>query len=120
MPPACARRSRQLATTAARSIVRTAARSATSSWAGIGQVVVGHVVAEPGGLALELQDHLADRAVTLLADDDLGQFMDLIHLRLPGHMLRRALAGLLARQVVLVAIDEHHDVGVLLDRAGRR
>ena len=42
------------------------------------------------------------RAVTLLADDDLGH--------------TGFLAGVLG--VVLVAVDEHDDVGVLLDGAG--
>src|SRR5690606_20675278 len=62
--------------------------------------VAGQVV-EAGVLAEELQLHGAGRAVTLLADDDLGQAL-----------VRRVLV------VVLVAVDEHDDVGVLLDGAG--
>src|SRR6266498_3317291 len=58
-------------------------------------------VLETGEPALERQLDVADGAVALLADDDLGD------------------AGLLGLVLVvdLVAVDEHDDVGVLLDGA---
>ena len=59
-----------------------------------GEILEARVLAEEG------ESHHADRAVALLADDDLG---DALVLRL--------------RVVDLVAIDEQDHVGVLLDRA---
>ena len=97
-----------------------------------GLIVVGRQVAELGELALEGQPHDAGRAVALLGDDHLGLAVVLLAALLPVVValveLLVALVGaplrLLAHQVVFVAIDEHHDVGVLLDRAriraGRR
>src|SRR5690606_8306129 len=63
--------------------------------------VVGQVI-EPRVLAEELELDRARRAVSLLADDDLGQ-----------SLVRRILLV-----VVLVAVDEDDHVRVLLDRAG--
>ena len=54
-----------------------------------------------GILLLEGEHDLADRPVAVLGDDDVG--------------LAGALGVLL---VVLLAVDEHHQVGVLLDLAG--
>src|SRR5699024_3097392 len=62
--------------------------------------IVGKVV-EPGVLAEELELERTRGTVSLLADDDLGQALVL------GVFL----------VVVLVAVDEHDDVRVLLDRA---
>ena len=67
---------------------------------------------------LELQLHGAGRAVALLADDHLGDAVDLLHLVLPLEVLLGAGLRLLVLEVVLLAIDEQHHVGVLLDRAG--
>src|SRR5690606_31371695 len=58
-------------------------------------------IQETGAGALEGQAHRADRAVTLLADDDLGRAL-----------VRRI--GI----VDLVAIDEDDHVGILLDGPG--
>src|SRR3954469_20020337 len=52
-------------------------------------------------LALEGERHVAQAAVAVLGDDEVG--------------LARAVGVLV---VVLVAVDEHHEVGVLLDLAG--
>ena len=43
---------------------------------------------------------------------------DLLHLGLPLEVLLGAGLGLLVLQVIFLAVDEQHDVGVLLDRAG--
>src|SRR5690606_37327439 len=63
-------------------------------------VVVAGVVLEAGVLPDEGQPGRVDRAVALLADDDLGDAL---------------LVGI--GVVDLVAINEHDDVGILLDRA---
>ena len=68
--------------------------------------------------ASKLQLHRAGRAVALLADDHFGAAVHLLHLLLPREVLGRAFLGLLVLEVVLLAIDEEHHVGVLLDRAG--
>src|SRR3954470_2263825 len=59
------------------------------------------VVEELGDVVAEDELEVADRAVALLADDDLGDPL---------------LLGVLV--VDLVAIDEGHEIGVLLDGAG--
>src|ERR1700761_5341693 len=59
------------------------------------------IVGELGVLLLEGQDDLADGAVAVLGDDDVGLALPL---------------GVLV--VVLVAVDEHDQVGVLLNLAG--
>src|SRR6185312_16615049 len=64
-------------------------------------VVLGREILEFRVLAEERQLHRSSRAVTLLADDDLG-------LALVGRFL----------VVVLVSVDEDDHVGVLLDGAG--
>src|SRR3954466_12107445 len=56
---------------------------------------------EPRVLALEGERHVAEAAVAVLGDDEVG--------------LARAVGVLV---VVLVAVDEHDEVGVLLDLAG--
>src|SRR5260221_2222565 len=61
---------------------------------------VARVIHEPRVLALEREHDVTDRAVAVLGDDDVR--------------LARPL-GLLV--VVLLAVDEHHEVGVLLDLA---
>src|SRR5688500_13447402 len=62
-------------------------------------------VDEEGEILLPGELDVAGRAVALLGDDDL---------RLA---LQPPLLDLLRAVVVLLAVDEHHDVGVLLDRA---
>src|SRR5579875_4148028 len=74
---------RQLAATARRSIsrmafARSAARAATLRSEGIGQAVAADVIVEFGGVAVEAQRHLADRAVPLLGDVDFGEAVDLL------------------------------------------
>jgi hypothetical protein len=44
--------------------------------------------------------------------------MDGFHLRLPFEMLFAAGARLAVLEIVFLAENEHHDVGVLLDRSG--
>ncbi len=67
---------------------------------------------------VELQFDDAGGAVALLADDDFGDAGDLVHLVLPFLMLGGVGARLLAGEVIFLAVDEEHHVGVLLDRAG--
>ncbi len=74
-------------------------------------------VAEARELALEMQLHRADRAVTLFSDDDFGHVMRLFHISLPGHMFRRAFRRHPALDVVFLTEYEHDDVRVLFDRA---
>ncbi len=82
------------------------------------QMAVLRQIAEPRELALELQFDGAGRAVALLADDDFGLAVHQRHVELPFFVFRRADARLLVGEVIFLAIHEHHDVGVLLDRAG--
>ena len=82
------------------------------------QMAVLREVAEPGELALELQFDGAGRAVALLADDDFGLAVHQRHVELPFFVFRRADARLLVGEVIFLAVHEHHDVGVLLDRTG--
>src|SRR5688500_4251828 len=50
--------------------------------------VVGFVeIGEAGDAGFEAQPHLAGRAVALLADDQLGQAMDALHVRHPFGMV---------------------------------
>ncbi|GCC49577.1 hypothetical protein chiPu_0033706, partial [Chiloscyllium punctatum] len=84
----------------------------------IRNLTVGCEIAEPGDAGLEVQFDGAGRAVALLADDDFGLAMGQFQLHLPFFVLGGAGARLLVGEVVFLAIHEHHDVGVLLDRAG--
>src|SRR5580658_296423 len=91
-----------------------AARSARD----IGEAVARREIVESGG-------HLADRAVALLADDDLGGAVHLLEPVCPfligfvefAVVVMLDLRRLFARQIIFFAEDEHHDVRVLLDRA---
>src|SRR5882724_13264907 len=113
---------------AARSIVRmaSAARSAEASAAAMGQVIVAGEIGELRDLAFEVERHRADRAVALLGDEDVGGVANLLAVFLPAldafvELFDRLVLALLrfgALVIVLLAIDEHDDVGVLLDRAG--
>src|SRR3546814_89298 len=91
-----------------------------------GEMVIGDEVAEPRGVAVEGELPRADRAVALLGDDHLGFAIGALAAFLPALqalvelvvVLAVALGRLGALNVILVAVDEHDDVGVLLDRAG--
>src|SRR6185295_1753758 len=106
---------------ASRSMVRRApARSSArraSSVGGAAAVMDFVEIAESGELLLEVELHDAGGAVALLGDDDLGLVVRLLELDLPLGIFGVVGARLLGAQVILVAIDEHYDVGVLLDRA---
>src|SRR5215207_4453001 len=86
---------------------------------------VGGQVAELGELAFERQAHDAGGTMALLGHDHLGLAVGLLAALAPALVaLVEALVALLgaaarlgAGEVVLLAIDEHDDVGVLLDRA---
>src|SRR4051812_46010496 len=75
---------------------------------------------------LEMQLDVADRPVPLLGDNDFRGPEGRLAALLPAVVavvelvvvLLRAADRLAARQVIFLAEDEHHDVGVLLDRAG--
>src|SRR3546814_2506682 len=89
-------------------------------------MVIGDEVAEPRGVAVEGELPRADRAVALLGDDHLGFAIGALAAFLPALqalvelvvVLAVALGRLGALNVLLVAVDEHEDVGVLLERAG--
>src|SRR3546814_18176292 len=89
-------------------------------------MVIGDEVAEPRGVAVEGELPRADRAVALLGDDHLGFAIGALAAFLPALqalvelvvVLAVALGRLGALNVILVAVDEHDDVSVLLDRAG--
>src|SRR5581483_10799490 len=87
------------------------------STVGLGQRSALRQIGEAGEVILEEQLDGAGRAVALLADDRLGDAVDLLHLLLPLLVFHGAGARLLVLQVVLLAEDEEHHVGVLLDRA---
>src|SRR5262249_11176133 len=67
---------------------------------------------------LELQLNGSGRSGALLADDDLGLAVYRVHFGLPLEVLFRAGARLLVLEIIFLAEQEQHDVGVLLDRAG--
>src|SRR5580704_17334747 len=86
-------------------------------------LLVGRQVAELGELAFEGEPNDADRAVALFGDNHFGLAVVLLTALTPVFKalvevivgLIVAPLGLFAHQVVFVAIDEHHDVGILLD-----
>ena len=80
-------------------------------------MIVGGEVGEAGELRLELHLYGAGRAMALLADDDLSRAVRRVHLGLPLEVLLGTGARLLHGEVILLTIDEHHHIGVLLDRA---
>src|SRR6476659_3948580 len=81
------------------------------------EVVLLGEVGKAGDVRLELQRDRAGRSMALFADDHFGLAVDQLHLGLPLEMLFGADARLAIAQVILLAKHEHHDVGVLLDRA---
>src|SRR4029078_467260 len=81
------------------------------------ELVVAGEIAEARQVAFERQLDRADGAMALLADDDLGLSGDGHHLLLPFGELGGSLRRLKALDVIFLAEHEHHDVGVLLDRA---
>src|SRR6516164_1540799 len=50
----------------------------------IGQMIAAHEIVEFGGLAIEAQRHLADRAMALLGDDHFARPMHLLEPFLPA------------------------------------
>src|SRR5262249_18863039 len=113
---------RQLATMAARSMVRTG-RSSPREASPIRHAIVAHEIVELRQHSLEPELDRSDRAVTLLGDVDLRLVMrglatlDPVVVALAEGVARLvfALLGFAALQVVLVAVDEHDHIGVLLD-----
>src|SRR5262245_22118271 len=91
-----------------------------------GRLPAGFEIVELGVGAVEHQLDGTDRSVALLADDDLGDVVNVGTVLLPfGIAVVEALIAfvgaflrLSALVVVLLAIDEHHHVGILLDRPG--
>src|SRR6266404_6746479 len=86
--------------------------------AAVGQMAILCEIAEARELAFELYLHRAGGAVALLADDDFGLAVHQRHVELPFFVFRRTDARFLVGEVIFLAEHEHHDVGVLLDRAG--
>src|SRR3954467_5909780 len=76
------------------------------------QVALIGEIAKSRELAFEMQFDHAGRSVTLLADDDFGLAVDQRHVELPFFVFRRTRSRLLVGEVVFLAIDKHHDVGV--------
>src|SRR5437763_10065872 len=117
-----ARSARQFAAIAARSMVRIPPASASAgplasvirvSSAACGQrsMPLGQPsgvgqIREPGHVGVEMQLHGPGRSVPLLANDELGLAVNLLHLGQPFEMLFRAWAGFLVLQVVLLAEDK--------------
>ena len=76
-------------------------------------------VAKTSETPLKAQLNGADGTVTLLADDDLGAAVQSLHCLLPcGHFLELMIAGFFTLFVVLLPEHEHHNVRILLNRAG--
>src|SRR5208337_3787759 len=73
---------------------------------------------EPGHLGVELQFDRAGGAMPLLADDHLGPAVRALHLAHPGDVLLGAGPRLLVLEIIFLAEDEQHHVGVLLDLPG--
>jgi len=92
----------------------------------IGNPAVIRQVAEVREALLEMNIDGTDGAVTLLGDNDLGLVLGGLQPRhesvVLGVELFLGLAGVALRirlvQVILLAIDEQHNIGVLLDRPG--
>src|SRR5882724_7835351 len=93
-------------------------RKAASIEVAVGHNAVMGEVAEARELALELHFHRAGGAVALLADDDFGLAVHQRHVELPFFVFGGPDPGLLVGEVIFLAVHEHHDVGVLFDRAG--
>src|SRR5690349_13193234 len=104
---------------------RSPARRGRESVDAIGEAVGADEVLEFRGFMREPQRHLADRAMALLGDENFRGAMYLLEPGLPILIaqivalvaLFRAARRLAAGEIILLAEDEHHDVGVLLDRA---
>ena len=84
-------------------------------------------IAEAGKLTLEQQRNRARGTMALFGDDQIGTVVGFRHPLLPlvhrrmvffAIAVERDLLGHLLFKVIFVAVDEHHRVGVLLDRAG--
>src|SRR4051812_42715699 len=85
----------------------------------LGQMVLAGERGEAGHRAIELQFDRTGRAMALLADDNFRLAGDLVAFRHPGgELVAIALQRLAHLMIVLFAVDEQHDVRVLLDRAG--
>ena len=56
--------------------------------------------------------------MALLGDNDFRPAVSIIHFNQPFRVFFRAGLRLLVLQIIFFAVDEHHDVGVLLDRTG--
>ena len=83
-------------------------------------------VAKFGVVPVKEQTHVAHRAVTLLGDDNLCGVVDVVQTVLPMRIaftefiggFFRALDRFGTLEIILFTVNEHHNVGVLLDRAG--
>ena len=76
-------------------------------------------IREAREFGLEGQRYGAGGAVSLLGDDDFRLATRIVHRLLPLQVFFGAGLWLLVLQVILVAIDEHHHVGVLLDASAQ-
>src|SRR5215203_2067657 len=81
------------------------------------QVIIVDGIAELGDAAVEFDPDLAGRTVALLGDDDFRLAVRASHLFLPPGKIGMVVGRLLRREIIILAIDEEHYVGVLLDRA---
>src|SRR5439155_17998270 len=74
----------------------------------------GKEVFKPGDLLAEAECDIAGGAVAVLSQHDLR---DALRVRSTGFVALVPTLPLFARDVLVLAVDEHHDVGVLLDAA---
>src|ERR1043165_1904871 len=128
-----ARNARPFAVIAARSMVRIPPASASAGplasvmWPSslanqarsmpLGKACAIGEIGEARHVRIEVELHGPGRSVALLAENEFGLAVHLLHLGHPLEVLFGAHAGLLVLQVVLLSEHEHHHVGVLLDRA---
>src|SRR3954451_23396532 len=81
-------------------------------------MVLFREIGEAGEFAVEGERDRASRPMALLGHDHLGLAAHLVHVVFPLDVFLGAELRLAVLEVIFLAIDEHDDVGVLLDRTG--
>jgi addiction module HigA family antidote len=96
----------------------TALRLARCASAGglIARLVPGIEISKAGYFSVKLQIDRSGRSVPLLANNDLSLSENGFHISLPFLVLDRPGTRFLVHEIVLFTIDEHHHVGILLNR----
>src|SRR5262245_9941490 len=80
-------------------------------------LIVLREIIEASDSRVELDTDGTGRPMALLADDDLGLAVHIGHFHLPSRVVVGAWPRFLVAQIIFLAENEHHHVGVLLDRA---